>query len=208
MSVVVYPTPLRPRLLDPVRGAAMFSSALDIPDRWDSDNLPLEHFRLRPTTQGLHGPLPPTDDLAPRYLVDMYRDGLMEYGTTLEPSLRFNDPRRDRIIFTSSHTAQAHDYLQAFAVSLRALDYDGPVAAQISFDDLRGTSLGVRDFEFDGLRPIAENVVRGEIWRGELADLLHASGRIVKQVMDLVFIAAGALQGCWLIDAEGRLLRR
>jgi hypothetical protein len=41
----------------------------------------------------------------------MYRDGVMEYGTTLEAALRRENPAENPIIFTASHPQQAHDYL-------------------------------------------------------------------------------------------------
>jgi hypothetical protein len=85
--------------------------------------------------------LPPGDEFAPAYLVSMYRDGVMEYGTTLEPALSREDPAENRIIFSASHTFQVHDYLQAFAVALGDLGYDGPVVAQVSFDQTDGAIL-------------------------------------------------------------------
>lgn len=205
MSVVVLPLPPRPSLLDPVRDARRFEDVIAIPERWDPDNAPLQYFELQPSLSGLRGQLPPRDDMPPGYLVAMYWDGVMEYGTTLEPALRHENPTENRIIFSASHTYQAHDYLQAFAVALGELCYDGPVAAQVSFEHTRGVILGVeRDRDVDP-HPIERPSISGDVWTGERPDLLQDAGRIVKQVMDLIFLAAGVHNGCWLIDQDGRL---
>lgn len=207
LSVVVLPDPPR-SLLDPVRDRDRFDS-IDIPDRWDADHAPLQYFDLRPRQDGLHAQLPPSDEFPPAYLVSMYRDGVMEYGTTLEPALRHDEPEENRIIFSASHTFQAHDYLQAFAVALGTLGYDGPVAAQVSFDNTRGVTLGVsRSRDLRGLHPIEEDRVRGELWRGSREELVDAAGRITKDVMDRVFLAAGIRSGCWFIDEDGHVLER
>ena len=142
MSVVVYPEPRRPELLNPVQDRDRFQS-IAIPDRWDADHVPLQYFRLQPTTAGLRSQLPPREDAPPAFLTAMYRDGVMEYGTSLEPGLRRENPAENRIIFTVSHPQQAHDYLQAFGIALGGLGYHGPVAAQVSFDHTRGVNLGI-----------------------------------------------------------------
>jgi hypothetical protein len=207
LSVVVFPLPPR-NVLDPVRDAPRFQDPIEIPERWDPDNQPLQYFELQATQDGLFGQLPARDDMPPGYLVAMNRDGVMEYGTTLEPALRRENAAENRIIFSSSHTFQAHDYLQAFAVALGELGYDGPVAARVSFDDARGVTLGVAPDRDVDLHPIALDSIRGDLWTGERGELLREAGRIVKQVMDLVFLAAGARNGCWLVDPEGRLVER
>jgi hypothetical protein len=138
----------------------------------------------------------------------MHRDGLMEYGTTLDPALRHENPDENRLIFSGSHPAQAHDYLQAFAVALEQVGYDGPVAAQVSFENTRGVRLGVQPEYALGLHPIDEDHIRGDVWRGEGADLLDAAGLIVKQVADWVWLAAGATNGTPSIDEQGHLRRR
>src|SRR4051812_28254889 len=133
MSVVVYPEPRRPQLLNPLRDQDRFRT-INIPERWDPDQPPLRYFNLRPTVAGLRSQLPPRDDAAPAYLLAMHTDGVMEYGTTLEPALRHDKPAENRIIFSASHPQQAHDYLQTFALALEELGYDGPGAAQVSFE--------------------------------------------------------------------------
>jgi hypothetical protein len=209
MSVVVYPEPRQPGLLNPVRDQGRFE-VIEIPDRWDRDQAPMQYFSLQPTISGLHSQLPPREDAAPAYLVAMYREGVMEYGTTLEPALRRERPAENRIIFTLSHPQQAHDYLQAFAVSLRDLDYAGPVAAQVSFDHTRGVSLGIGHEYIAPLQhPIGEPSVRGQLWHfSEPHELLAASGQVVKQVMDLVCLAGGVPNGFWLVDDEGNWVGR
>jgi hypothetical protein len=205
LSVVVYPEPRQSGLLDPVRDAERFHETLAIPDQWDPDHLPLQYFYLQPGLNGLRAQLPPTDERPPAYLVSMFRDGIMEYGTTLESALRRDNPAENRIIFSASHAYQAHDYLQAFAVALGRLGYDGPTAAQVSFENTHGVSLGVaRERLALTLHPIEDQSIRGGIWRGRPSDLLDAAGLVVKQVMDLVFLAAGVSSGCWMIDNRGR----
>jgi Putative DNA-binding domain len=95
LSVVVTPDPPRQELLDPIRDAQRFA-AIETPDRWDTDHFPVQAFRLQPTLEGLRAQLPPNDEFAPAYLVASYRDGVMEYGTTLEPGLRRDDPAQNR----------------------------------------------------------------------------------------------------------------
>ena len=205
LSVIVLPDPAREGILDPVRDAPRFST-IDIPDRWDLDHFPLQFFHLRPTMEGLSAQLPPRDDVAPAYLVAFHRDGVMEYGTTLEPGLRHDDPAQNRVIFSLSHTFAIHDYLQAFGVALGELGYEGPVAAQASFDHTQGVNLGVsRDRGLFNLHPIGIDRIRGRLWRLERDELIAQAGIITKQVMDLVFLAAGITTGCWLITDDGRL---
>jgi hypothetical protein len=209
LSVVVYPEPRRPSLLDPIRDAERFGAPLKIPDQWDPDQAPLQHFYLQPMMAGLRAQLPPRDDWPPAFLVSMYRDGVMEYGTTLEPALRRDDPGANRIIFSASHTYQTHDYLQAFAVALQTLGYEGSAAAQVSFYHTYGVNLGIaRDRLALDLHPIEEPHIRGELWHGEVGELIAAAGRITKQVMDLVFLSAGIRTGCWLVDDTGHLVRQ
>ena len=208
MSVVVAPSPAQAGLLDPIRDAEKFAGPIEVSDRWDRDHLPLQYFSLRPTLRGLHSQLPPSDERSPAYLVSMFRDGVMEYGNTLEPSLR-GHPLGDRIVFASSDPNRAHDYLQAFAVALGSLGYDGPVVGQITFEHMRDVRLGVdTEHAYPPLHPIAEERIAGDVWRGDRAELIKESGRIVKQVMDLVFLAAGSVRGCWYISANGELLKR
>lgn len=207
MSVMVMADPLRD-LLDPVRDRDRFDS-IDIPDRWDGDHYPLQYFSLRQKSDGLHGQLPPDEAFPPGYLVSMYRDGLMEYGTTLEPALRHEDPAENRIIFSASHTFQVHDYLQAFAVVLGELGYEGRVKAQVRFDHTRGVMLGVeRGRDLPNLHPIEEESIQGTLWRLEQPQLAESAGRITKDVMDRVFLAAGVSGGCWFISEAGELLER
>jgi hypothetical protein len=204
MSVVVYPEPRRPDLLNPIRDRDRFDT-IAIPLRWDSDHVPMQYFHLQPTVAGLRSQLPPRDDAAPAFLTAMYQDGVMEYGTTLEPGLRRENPAENRIIFTASHPQQAHDYLQAFAVALGELGYDGRVAAQVSFDHTRGVNLGIGpQYVAPTRHPIEDRFIRGRLWRfDERAELLDSSGHVVKQVMDLIFLAGGITNGFWFIDDAG-----
>ena len=85
LTAVALPMPPERGVLEPVRDAHLFQTPIDIDDRWDEDNAPLQYFRLRPVGDRLFDQLPSRDDAAPSNLVSMYGDGLMEYGTTLEP---------------------------------------------------------------------------------------------------------------------------
>jgi hypothetical protein len=165
----------------------------------------MQYFSLQPTVAGLRAQLPPREDAAPAYLVAMHRDGVMEYGTTLEPALRHEDPAENRMVFSISHPQQAHDYLQAFGAALELLKYPGPVAAQVSFHHTRGVNLGVgHPYVAPLSHAIEEPHVRGTLWHfSEPQDLFADSGRVVKQVMDLVFLAGGIENGFWFIDEDG-----
>jgi hypothetical protein len=209
MSVVVYPEPRQSDLLNPIRDRDRFER-IEIPDRWDPEHVPMQYFRLQPMVAGLRSQLPPREDAAPSYLVVMHRDGVMEYGTTLEPALRHGDPAENRIIFTASHPQQAHDYLQAFAVALRELNYEGAVAAQISFDHTRGVNLGIgHPYVAPSRHPIDEPNVRGRLWHfSEPQELLAGAAEIVRQVMDFVFLAGGIDNGFWFIDDDGNWAER
>ena len=207
MTVVVLPMPPQRRLLEPTRDARLLQAPIDIDERWDEDNAPLQYFRLRPVGDRLFDQLPSRDDAAPAYLVSMYRDGIMEYGTTLEPALRDEHPERNRVIFSGSHLQYAHDYLLAFSVALGRLGYEGSVAAQVSFEHTRGTHIAVGSRRGLGMHPIEDEHVRGEVWRGERTELLQTAGLIVKEVADRVFWAAGAQEGCWFINEQGQLLQ-
>src|SRR5205807_2572630 len=164
MSVLVYPDPLQRKLLDPIKDQHRFANNIDIPDRWDPDHTPLQYFNLEPTQDGLYSQLPPRDDLPPAYLVSMFRDGVMEYGTTLEPGLRAEDPAQNRVIFGATHPQMAHDYLQAFAVALGELSYEGTIGAQVTFENTRGVNLGLRQMDVAPLiHPIEDERVRGDV---------------------------------------------
>jgi hypothetical protein len=206
MSVVVYPEPRQPALLDPIRDAGRFSASYEIPEQWDPDHTPFQFFSLLPTLDSLRAQLPPSDERSPAYLVALARNGVMEYGTTLESGLRRDIAAENRIIFTASHTYQAHDYLQAFGLALQDLGYEGTVAAQVSFENTSGVTVAIaRDRWVPNIHPIEVASVRGHMWRGPAADLVASAGRITKDVMDRVFLAAGVTTGIWLIDSEGRL---
>jgi hypothetical protein len=58
------------------------------------------------------------------------------------------------------------------------------------------------------LQCINEDHVRGDIWRGARAGLLDEAGRIIKQVTDWVWLAAGVSTGNPFIDEAGRLASR
>ncbi|MGO9490377.1 MAG: hypothetical protein ACLQBB_15300 [Solirubrobacteraceae bacterium] len=205
LSVVVYPEPRQRGLLDPIRDAPRFQSDIEIPEQWDPDHSPFAFYQLLPTLDGLYAQLPPSQDRPPAFLLSMFTDGVMEYGTTLEPGLRREAGGPNRIIYTASHTQQIHDYLQAFALALKLLGYDGPVAAQVRFENTRGVTVPVTPGRWQpSMHPIEVAQVFGNIWRGQRADLLNSAGLITKQVMDRVCLAAGATSGCWLVDAQGR----
>jgi hypothetical protein len=56
-------------------------------------------------------------------------------------------------------------YLQTFATTLRKLSYDGPLAAQVSFDDVAGVSLGIGlPYVAPHRHPIEEASIRGRLW--------------------------------------------
>ena len=77
-------------------------------------------------------------------------------------------------------------------------------AARVSFENTRGVHLGLgpRDVA-PFIHPIEDERVSGDLWRLSRQELLDQTGRIVKEVMDRVFLAAGLTNGTWHIDDEG-----
>jgi hypothetical protein len=51
MSVVVFPIPAQPGILNPVSDSQRFQTTIQIPDRWDTDHWPLQYFDVRPKSQ-------------------------------------------------------------------------------------------------------------------------------------------------------------
>jgi hypothetical protein len=80
-----------------------------------------------------------------------------------------------------------------------------PLAAQVSFDHTRGVSLGIsRQYVNPFVHPIEDSFVRGRLWHFLAStELLEGAGRIVKEVMDLVFLSGGIETGFWMVNEEG-----
>lgn len=96
--------------------------------------------------EGLWAQLPPRDDVAPAYLLHIWPDGVMEFGTDLEPALLHEDAR-DLAIPTQSIADYAHDYSLLFIGALEARGYGGRVAMQYRLDGVAEHTLGVDRIE-------------------------------------------------------------
>lgn len=206
MSVVVGPAPLQPDLLDPTVVKADQLQALSISERWNSE-APLTHFWLRPSLQGFHAALPSRDDVAPAYLVHLWPDGLMEFGTTLEPALRSGDDQHNRIIASRSVADYAHDYTLLFLAVLRHVGYAGVVKAQIAFDNVKAHRLGVeRGRAFPQMHPIAESKVEGPVLSGSVHDIEREVPMWVRHTLERLFLAGGIPSGPYFLGPDGRPL--
>lgn len=206
MSVILGPSPLQPDLLDPTVVQARELQGLSIAEQWSSE-APLRHFWLRASLGGFHAALPPRDDVAPAYLVHVWPDGLMEFGTTLEPALRLENEEENRRIATHSVADYAHDYALLFLAVLRHVGYNGEVKAQIAFDNVQGHRLGVdRGRDFRDVHPIAEPTVEGPVLSGSMADTESQVPLWVRHALQRLFLAGGIPTGPYFLDADGRPL--
>lgn len=208
LSAVLMPYPLQRNLVNPTEIKAAQLQKIEVPERWNQEE-PLRHFYLQATVDGFYAQLPPRDDVAPSYLVQVWPDGLMEFGTTLEPALRFDDPEQNRVIASVSVASYAHDYLRLFAKFLREVGYDGRVLAHVGFHNVEGYRLGVeRGRDYHNIHPIDRPALEGPLWDGPLGEFDGATGSWIKETMDLLFLAAGIDTGCYFIDDSGSIAEK
>jgi len=206
MSVILGPSPLQADLLDPTVVQAQDLQGLSIAERWNSE-APLAHFWLRPSLGGFHAALPPRDDVAPAYLIHLWPDGLMEFGTTLEPALRYENEDENRRIATRAVANYAHDYALLFLAVLRHVGYNGEVKGQITFDNVQGHRLGVsRQRDFRDIHPIAEPTVEGPVLSGSMPDIESQVPLWVRHTLQRLFLAGGVPTGPYFLGADGRPL--
>ena len=94
LSVVAAAAPLAADTLDLQRVPARELNQLSV-HHWYPD-APLQHMLLRPRSRSLEGRLPERDDVYPRYLLRVWDDGLMEFGTMLKLAIQPTPPDTDR----------------------------------------------------------------------------------------------------------------
>lgn len=206
MSVIVGPAPLQPDLLDPTVVKADQLQALSISERWNSE-APLTHYWLRPSIDGFRAALPPRDDVAPAYLVHLWPDGLMEFGTTLEPALLSEDDEQNRVIASRSVADYAHDYTLLFLAVLRHVGYSGDIKAQIAFDNIEGHRLGVeRGRDFRQMHPITKSTIEGPVLSGSMHDVERKVPMWVRHTLERLFLAGGIPSGPYFLGPDGRPL--
>lgn len=207
-SVLVMPDPPQPELFDPTEVSDETLRAIPVTDIWHGEH-PLAHYYLQRSLEGLHAQLPPRDDVAPAYLLHIWPDGLMEFGTDLEPALLHGDAR-DRMIPTMSVADYAHDYSLLFIGALEERGYEGRVAMQYALDDVAEHTLGVDRARVMAreLRPLGHDTIESPLWRGELGEARAGVGPLIKQLMDRLFLAGGLPNRCYFLDAKGNKLHR
>lgn len=202
-SVLVMPDPPQPEIFDPTQVTDETIRAVQIAEVWNIEH-PLSHYFLQRSLDGLRAQLPPSDDVAPAYLLHFWPDGVMEFGTDLEPALTHGD-ERDRMIPTMSIADYAHDYSVLFLGALEARGYQGNVAMQYALDDVADHTLGVdrsRVFTHE-LRRIGEDTIETRVWQGDLSEARDAVGPLIKKLMDQLFLAGGLPDGCYFLDTDG-----
>jgi hypothetical protein len=206
MSVILGPAPLQPDLFDPSDVQVDQLQAVDIENRWNRSEAPLRHFVLTPTLHGFRAQLPPRDDVAPSYLVHVWADGLMEFGTTLEPALRFDDPQANRVVFTKSVAEYAHDYAAWFLAALQFRGFAGRVKAQVAFTNVAGALLGIDTARYALThRPIiTADEVDGPLLESSITEAETALAPWVKRTMDRLYLAAGMPNGANFFGPDGR----
>jgi hypothetical protein len=188
-AVYAYPIPLQDNLLDPVHFNEWSFHEIPMDDRWRRMELPLQHFTFSRTLQGFRAQLPPRDDTYPRYLYQLWPDGLFEFGTLLEGAFR-DEPRS---IPSHAIVQYAHDSLLLFARIYQLAGYEGRVAAIARLDGVAGYPLGVDPARVLGHHDLADDTVEAQPWTGTVAELEEAGAtEIARDLANRVFLAAGA----------------
>jgi hypothetical protein len=207
-SVVVMPEPLQADLFDPIRVRDEDFRAVEVHPQWGPEQ-PLRHFVLQRSLAGLRAQLPPRDDLPPAYLIQVWPDGLMEFGTALEPALLHQD-ERDRVIPVVSIAAYAHDYTLFFVGALERAGYVGEVLIQYAFDDVESHTLGVdpgRAFAGEP-KTLGVRSIEGPLWRGVIGGARDAVNRLVQTTMERLFLAGGMPDAVYFLTPDGDLIDR
>lgn len=188
-SVVTHPVPLQPNLLDPIRFNEWTFHEIAMPDRWRDMEHPLQHYAFQRTLQGFRAQLPPRDDTYPRYLFQLWPDGVFEFGNLLESPFR-----EERRTIPSHAIAQyAHDSLLLFSRIYRLAGYEGQVCATAQLDGVAGYPLAVDPARVWQARPIQEETIPAQPWTGTVAELEERGALIVaRDLTERVFLAAGA----------------
>jgi hypothetical protein len=197
LSVASAPLPARPRLLvEPG-----WLQSLDIDERWNPWEAPLENFRLTLAGDRAEARVPPREDMYPSHFLCLWSDGLLEFGYLLEPELR--QPEHTRVLPRLPIVHYVHDYLALFGAVYARAAYAGPVAVSVALDHVSQYSLpGKRA----GTAPSRLPDRFETTWTGAAGALGVEAGRIAKSALDPVWTAAGFERGCPFVDADGNLV--
>jgi len=203
LSVFTHPVPLQPNLIDPARTRPEIVYGIDMEDRWRRIEGTLDHYRLRPHLQGFFAQLPERDDTYPRYLLRLWRDGLLEFGDLLEPPFRSADPIENRVIPTHAVAQYVHDFLLLFARLYAVLGYEEQVRAVARLDHVRDYRLGLDPNRIWFHQPIVrDDEITADEWVGPAEDLEGAAGSLARDLSQRLFLSAG-LTDVYFFDQEG-----
>ena len=205
LTVVVGPHVLEDDLIDPTSVDALELRNLGLEGAWGGGD-PLIEYNLRPGLHGFSAQVPEPPD-PPAYAVQIYQDGLMEFGTTLDRT--GNNPDGPYLIPTSGVAAYIHDFTLKFLQILRHVGYEGEAAAMAAFTGVRGHELGVdRGRDFWNMRPIHVSQILSRPLVGLVGEIEEETGRWVRRTMLRVFLAAGIQGGVYFIDENGNYTDR
>ena len=205
LSVVAAAAPLAADTLDLQRVPARELNQLSV-HHWYPD-APLQHMLLRPRSRSLEGRLPERDDVYPRYLLRVWDDGLMEFGTMLKLAIQPTPPDTDRWIATRSVAEYVHDYVALFGAIYEAFGYRGTVVVRAAFDHVKDHRLGVPGHVWE-VPTVRDEPVEGKLWTLPAASLDATAGLIAKDALDRLFRAGGFEDGASrLFTEEGELKR-
>jgi hypothetical protein len=202
LSVLAIPLDARETIIDPMRvdPADIWEISQRMEGRWRREEAPLTHYHLRRTVAGLHAQLPDRDDTYPRYLVRYWRNGVAEFGDLLEPMF----PDEGGLVIPSAAIVEyVHDFLLLARHVYHLVGYDGNVEAEARLENIEGYTLGVRpDLDLRDFRPIREEALSTDPWRGAAADLDHGAATVARALADLTFLAADAGRPYFFRDGE------
>lgn len=188
-AVYAYPVPPQNNLLDPIRFNEWSFHEIRMDDRWRQMEHTLQHFTFTRTLQGFRAQLPPRDDTYPRYLYQLWPDGLFEFGTLFEGAFR----DEGRSIPSHAIVQYAHDALLLFARIYQLAGYEGRVAATARLNGVAAYPLAVDPARVWEHHDLAEDTVSAQPWAGTVAELEEAGAtEIARDLANRVFLAAGA----------------
>jgi hypothetical protein len=193
LSVLAIPTEAEGTLIDPLRiePAQLHELSAALHNRWRPEEAPLTHFRLQRTTRGFYGQIPDRDDTYPRYLVRFWRNGVAEFGESLEPM--FPEVGEGRTIPSAAIVEYTHDFLVLAQQVYGLVGYTGQVEAEARLENVNGYSLAVRPGVYlPNIHPIQEDVLAPERWRGPVEELDRGAESLSRNLVDLAFLAADA----------------
>lgn len=203
LSVVAAPLPPQPNLINPAELDPELFYEIPMNDRWRRIEAPLTHYHFRRRLEGFQAQLPDRDDTYPRYLIRLWRDGVLEYGDLLEPP-RYLAPA-DRTIPTHAIAQYVHDYLVLFARILQRLGHDGAVRATAGLYHVEGYTVAVDPARAGWIdfQPLPVNDIPAEPWQGLSTDLeQQGAATVSRDLSERLFLAAGGVRP-YFFDPEG-----